>query len=77
MLLLASADQAFGAHEWQLAGADATGVLLRYPRCGPAAALAAEATRRVGAEPLALRRRPGRGRPLDGGSEGRAPDPAD
>lgn len=55
VLLLVSANQAFKTREWRLAGADAVSVLLRYPRCGPAAWLAAEAARRVRAEPLALR----------------------
>ena len=55
VLLLASANEAFAAHDWRVAGADATGVLARYPSCAPAAALAAEAGRRVRAEPFAVR----------------------
>ena len=55
VLLLAGADQAFAAREWRTAGADAAAVLVRYPHCGPAAALAAEAARRVRADPFALR----------------------
>jgi len=54
LLLLVGANHAFAAREWLLAGKDAAGVLLRYPRCGPAASLAAAAARRMRAEPLAL-----------------------
>jgi tetratricopeptide (TPR) repeat protein len=53
VLLLVSANEAFAAHDWRVAGADAAGVLARYPRCTPAAALAAEAGRRTRAEPFA------------------------
>ena len=55
VLLLVGADQAFAAHHWRLAGVDASGVLFRYPRCGPAATLAAEAARRLRAKPLVVR----------------------
>ncbi len=55
VLLLAGAEQAFAARQWRTAGADAAAVLVRYPHCGPAAALAAEAARRVRADPFALR----------------------
>lgn len=55
VLLLAGANQAFAAHDWRLAGQDAAGVLARYPGCTPAAALAAEAARRVQAQPFARR----------------------
>jgi tetratricopeptide (TPR) repeat protein len=55
VLLLVSANEAFAAHDWRVAGADAAGVLARYPRCAPAAALAAEAGRRTRAEPFAVR----------------------
>ncbi len=53
VLLLAGANQAFAAHDWSLASRDAAGVLARYPGCTPAAALAAEAARRVQAKPFA------------------------
>jgi hypothetical protein len=55
LLLLAGADQAFAAGDWSVAARDAAVVLVPYPRCGPAAALAAAADRRVRAEPLVLR----------------------
>jgi tetratricopeptide (TPR) repeat protein len=55
VLLLASANEAFAAHDWRVARDDAAGVLARYPRCAPAAALAAEAGRRTRAEPFAVR----------------------
>ncbi len=55
VLLLVSANEAFAAHDWRVAGDDAAGVLVRYPRCAPAAALAAEAGRRTRAEPFAVR----------------------
>ena len=55
VLLLASANDAFAARDWRSAGNDAAGVLARYPDCAPAAALAAEAGRRVRAEPYAVR----------------------
>jgi len=55
VLLFASANEAFAAHDWRVASADAAGVLVRYPECAPAAALAAEAGRRMRAEPFAVR----------------------
>jgi tetratricopeptide (TPR) repeat protein len=55
VLLLAGANQAFAAGAWTVAAQDAADVLVRYPRCGPATALAAEAARRARAQPLALR----------------------
>jgi hypothetical protein len=55
VLLFASANEAFAAHDWREAGADAAGVLVRYPECAPATALAAEAGRRMRAEPFAVR----------------------
>jgi tetratricopeptide (TPR) repeat protein len=55
VLLLVSANEAFAAHDWRVARYDAAGVLARYPRCAPAAALAAEAGRRTRAEPFAVR----------------------
>lgn len=54
LLLLAGAEQAFAAREWGVAGSSAADVLVSYPRCGVAAALAAEAGRRGRAEPIAL-----------------------
>jgi hypothetical protein len=54
LLLLAGAEQAFAAHDWSVAGSTAADVLVSYPRCGVAAALAAEADRRGRAEPIAL-----------------------
>ena len=55
LLLLVGADQAFALRDWPTAERDAAAVLLRYPRCGPAASLAAEAALRARAQPLALR----------------------
>ncbi len=54
LLLLVAGDQALAAGNWGTARADAQSVLLRYPRCAPAAALSAEAARRQRAQPLAL-----------------------
>lgn len=53
VLLLVGADHALAAGDWRTAGADAAAVLLRYPRCGPAASLATEVARRQRAAPLA------------------------
>jgi tetratricopeptide (TPR) repeat protein len=55
LLLLVGADQAFAARDWSAAAQRAAGVLVLYPRCGPAAALAAETGRRLRAEPLDAR----------------------
>jgi tetratricopeptide (TPR) repeat protein len=52
VLLLVGANQALALGDWRTAGDDAAVVLLRYPRCGPAASLAAEAARRQRAAPL-------------------------
>ncbi len=54
VLLLVSANHAFATGDWRMARTDAAAVLLRYPHCGPAAQLAAEAARRLRAGPLAL-----------------------
>lgn len=55
LLLLVGAEQALALRDWPTAERDAAAVLLRYPRCGPAAALAAEAALGARAQPLALR----------------------
>lgn len=55
LLLLVTAERLLAAGDWHTAAADATVVLARYPRCGPASDLAAEATRRGAAAPLFAR----------------------
>jgi tetratricopeptide (TPR) repeat protein len=55
LLLLVSAERLLAAGDWRTAGTDASLVLARYPRCGPASALAAKAARRGRAAPLFAR----------------------
>ncbi len=55
LLLLAGARNALTVGDWQVAANEAQGVLVRYPDCAPATALAALADRRVRAETFVLR----------------------
>jgi tetratricopeptide (TPR) repeat protein len=55
LLLLVSAQRLLAAGDWRTAATDATFVLARFPSCGPASRLAAEAARRGRAAPLFAR----------------------